>query len=132
MKKNGKKPTCKPALKSPFPTDWLYLSPEEVTVQDLKAFFQTIPELDVECWPQLGVLELTFPSKRYIDFEEAALDLGDEEGNQFLAAHQAKRLYFVSAEPVCTQEEVDVLTSVAKALGGLFAADTEDFKPVLQ
>lgn len=137
MKKNskkssGKKPPCKPVSKSPFPTDWLYLSPDTVTIQELKTFFQTVPALDVECWPQLGVLELTFPSKRYIDFEETALDLGDQEGNHFLETHQARRLYCVSVEPICTQEEIAVLTAAAQALGGLFAADNENFEPILK
>lgn len=132
-KKTVKKKKAPVALpKSPYPVEWLYISPEEMTVQQLRDYFRTIPELDVECWPELGVLELTFPSKRYIDFERSDLTLGDEAGNRFLADHQAKSLYMVSAEPVCTQDEVDFLRQSAKALGGLFAGDTESLQPVLE
>lgn len=128
--KKKKAPVALP--KSPYPEAWLYISPKEMTVQQLRDYFRTIPELDVECWPELGVLELTFPNKRYIDFERSEPALGEKAGDQFLADHRAKSLYMVSAEPICTQDEVDFLRQSAKALGGLFAADTEDFQPVLE
>lgn len=132
-KKSVKKKKAPVALsKSPYPVEWLYISPEEITVQQLRDYFRTIPELDVECWPELGVLELTFPNKRYIDFECSQLTLGDAANDAFLAAHHAKSLYMVSAEPICTQDEADFLRQSARALGGFFAADTEDFQPVLE
>lgn len=129
--KHTKKKFPVPMPKSPHPTDWLYLNQTPVTVQNLRDHFQTMPQLDVECWPELQVLELTFPNKHYIDFEAAPLDLGDEESNQLLAAHQAKTVFYVSAEPICTEESLSCLRSVLPALGGCFVADNDAFQPLL-
>lgn len=129
--KHTKKKAPAPVPKSPYPTDWLYLHQEPVTVQALRDYFKTVPQLDVECWPELQVLELTFPNKNYIDFEAGPLDLGDEESNQLLAAHQAKTVFYVSAEPICTEETLSCLRKAAQALGGCFVADNDSFQPVI-
>lgn len=130
----GKKPKKKvPPVKpqSPYPTDWLYLSPEAVPVRTLRDYFLTLPDVDVECWPDLGVLELTFPDKHYIDFEAAPLDLGDPESNQLVSSLQAQTVFYVSVEPICSASSLDVLRAAAAALGGRFVADNQDFQPVL-
>lgn len=131
-KKNTKKPMKKPAVKAPVstcPMEWLGLAPEGVDTAALRDYFKTVPELDVECWGELGVVEVTFPSKRYIDFEAAKPEDMDEALTALMAEKNATTLYFVSVEPVSTREEQDFLSETAKALNMRFVVDNESFTP---
>lgn len=131
-KKNTKKPVKKPAVKAPVstcPMEWLGLAPEGVDTAALRDYFKTVPELDVECWGELGVVEVTFPSKRYIDFEAVKPEDMDEDLTALMAEKNAQTLYFVSVEPVSTREEQDFLSETAKALNMRFVVDNETFSP---
>lgn len=127
--KNGKKPAVKVTPVSTCPMEWLGLAPEGVDTAALRDYFKTVPELDVECWGELGVVEVTFPSKRYIDFEAAKPEDMDEALTALMAEKNAQTLYFVSVEPVSTREEQDFLSETAKALNMRFVVDNETFTP---
>lgn len=130
-KKATKKPVQKAAPVSAYPMEWLGLAPESVDVDTLKSYFQTIPELDVECWRELGVVEITFPNKRYIDLEIAKPEDMDDVLTALMAERKAEKLFFVSVEPVCMEEEKEFLAAAAKALNMSFVGDNESFEPVV-
>ena len=92
----------------------------------------TVPDLDVEIWPDLNVLELTLPSKVFIDFEGTEADFEDEAGKSFLTSNKVKTCYLVSVEPTCGKEELALLKAIAEKTGGFFAADTADFQPIVK
>jgi hypothetical protein len=129
--KPSKKPVKTPAPQEPeFPMDWFFFHPEVYSVRDLKALFDPIPGLDIEIWPDLGVLEITFPSKTFVDFE-ATQELPDDPAlNQFLAQHPHQSAYYVSVEPVCHQADLDFLKETAAQSGGILLADNDELSPV--
>jgi hypothetical protein len=128
----GKKPQ-NPAPTPPaetFPMDWIFLHAQDCPVQTLKELAAARADLDIETWPELGILEVTFPSKTFVDFEQTA-ELPDEPAIQaFLAQHPYKTAYYVSVEPVCTKEELDFLRDITARSGGILVADNDQLSPV--
>lgn len=135
-KKKGtgtRKPSpLKTALASKYPTSWYLMSVRDCTVQDLKAAFAVPGGPDVEAWRELGIVELSFPDKTFVDFQLVPCDLEDEASNAFLVEHQIKTLYWVTVEPVCGDGQLDFLQSAANRLGAMFCGDTVNFLPMLR
>lgn len=136
MKKNNrraKRPaTPKPAPVSPYPTGWYLMHPGDCDVQAIKAAFTRPDGPDVEVWPELGVVELTWPDGGFWDFQALPCDLEDEASNAFLAEHAIRTLYWLTVEPLCGESELARLTEAARTLGCMICADTKDFRPILE
>lgn len=122
----------KPAPVSPYPTGWYLLHPGACGVQDIKAAFTRADGPDVEVWPELGVVELTWADGSYWDFQALPCDLEDEASNAFLAQEGTKTLYWLTVEPVCDEAGLARLREAAAALGGVLCGDTRDFTPILR
>ncbi len=129
---NRKPSPPKAAPASKYPTSWYLMSAGDCTVQDLKAAFAVPGGPDVEVWQELGIVELSFPDKTFVDFQLVPCDLEDEASNAFLAEHQIKTLYWVTVEPVCDDGQLDFLQSAANRLGAMFCGDTVNFLPMLR
>lgn len=113
-----------------YPMDWFFFHPEEYTVRQLKEVLSTEPGLDIEIWPELGILEATFPNKVFVDFERTEELPQEEELLAFLAAHPWKSAYYVSVEPVCHRKELEFLKDITAQTGGILVADTDGLTPV--
>lgn len=119
-----------PAKEKEYPMDWFFFHPEEYTVRQLKEVLSDEPGLDIEVWPELGILEATFPNKTFVDFEGTEELPQEEELQAFLVAHPWKTAYYVSVEPVCHRKELEFLKDLAAQTGGILVADTDGLTPV--
>ena len=111
-----------------YPGEWIYLHREEQTVRQLKEYFLRFPELDVEVWPELEVLELTFPSGVFVDFERARPEeLPEDDWFRALVEREKPQTrYFLSVEPYCGEAEMDFLRRLKEDTGAVLAADSEE------
>lgn len=123
-KKKGPEPVGKE-----HPVDWFYLHPEACTVDRLKEIFLRVPELDVEVWPELQILELTLPNGVFIDFEYTGEPPQEPGLLSLLEQEKIQTVYYVSVEPFCSDPELDLLLKAVQQAGGLLAADTDSLKP---
>lgn len=125
------KKTAKPAAprEREYPMDWFFFHPEEYSVRQLKEILSAVPGLDIEVWPELGILEATFPSKTFVDFELTRELPQEPELQAFLAAHPCKAAYYVSVEPACHSEDLAFLRETAARAGGILVADTDGLYP---
>lgn len=115
-----------------IPTEWYYMSPEEISVADLQDIL-TDESLDIHVWKEMGILEIGFSGEDAgsLDVETCELDLGDDYSNEFLKEHQVKSLFYMTFKPEDENNSVKVMESFVKNKGGLCCADTEDFTPTI-
>ncbi len=112
-----------------FPIDWFFFHPEDYSVRQLREALSAFPGLDIEIWPELGVLEAAFPGETFVDFEPVGELPPEPELQAFLTAHPCKSAYYVSVEPACREAELAFLREAAARTGGIFAADTDGLSP---
>lgn len=122
----------KPVPVSPYPTGWYLMHPGSCDVQSIKAAFTLPGGPDVEVWPELEVVELTWEDGSFWDFQALPCDLEDEASNAFLAEHGIQTLYWLTVEPVCDEAGLARLREAAPRLGCMICADTRDFTPILR
>lgn len=114
---------------SRIPAQWLYLSPQEITVQDVRRTLDPDNTLSLEVWTEAGVLEITLPDGKTIDLEAAQPDLPDPYGHDFVKQHHTRSLFYVTVHPASFPLAEPVMKQIADANGGFFCGDTEDFTP---
>lgn len=110
--------------------DWFYINSKQISVKDISAVFDS-SQVQIEIWEEAGVLELDFPDKTHMDFEETEPKFKDQAGNDFLEKHQAKSLFYVTFEGTSMDSIRKYMLQIIKTHGGIFCADTEDFNPLV-
>ena len=130
----GKSGRPKPAAPAGtrHPADWFFLHREDYPVERLKAALTALTDADLEVWPALQVMELTFPHHVYIDFECTDDPLQEPALQDLLKREAIRTVWYVSVEPYCSDAELAFLRRAAEATGGLIAADNEDLLPLLR
>lgn len=114
------------------PSEWLYLIPEEVELRSIYEIFREDSPWKAEFWEEAGVLEIELPEAGSVDLECMDADLGDEEGNAYLAGHQIKTVFAVTIKPDDYEKAQTVMVKMMEQMGGFFCGDTEDFQPEIK
>lgn len=130
-KKNSKKKVAgtAPVKKSNMIEEWFFMSTSELDVVKVKEVLETIPDVELEVWKEMCIVECNIPDKMNMDMEQIACDLQDEESNAFLKEKNVKTLFAVTIQASEMEIVKPVLQQIATALDGFFCADTEDFQP---
>lgn len=117
--------------KALVPGEWLYFSPNDITVSGIGAF---LPEeaYELEIWEEAGVLEVAMGDAGAIDFEKATINPKDEITREFADIHQCKEVFLVTFQAKNFTDAKQVMKRILNGNGGLFCGDTEDFLPMLQ
>ena len=126
------KPNPAAPTEARHPADWFFLHREDYPVERLKAVLAALTDADLEVWPALQVMELTFPHHVYIDFECTDDPLQEPALQDLLKREAIRTVWYVSVEPYCSDAELAFLQRAAEATGGLIAADNEDLLPLLR
>ena len=116
--------------KKTIPGDWLYMTPEDVNIRQLKDALEEA-SYEVEIWEDAGVLEILLKEKSSMDVETASIHPKDTITQQFANAHQVKNVFLVTFQPDDYEDAERVMKTVTEKLGGFFCGDTEDFTPVV-
>lgn len=114
------------------PSEWLYLNPEEVSLRQIYELFGEGSPWKAEYWEEAGVLEIEIPEAGSVDMEAMDTDLGDEEGNAYLASHQIQTVVVVTIVPEDFQKAKAVMEYIIRKTGGYFCGDTDDFQPEIK
>ena len=122
-KKTGFKNKKEAAKKPDVPSNWFYMSENEIGVADIKTQLDKI-ELET------GVLEIILGEAGSMDMEAIEDDFEDEYSRAFLEEHQVKRLFCVTIKPEVYDKAKEVMEVICGKLGGFFCGDTEDFTPI--
>jgi len=132
-KNGGSKPAkiVKKPVQPDLPKNWYYMSPEEITVSEIKDVLDPT-EYDIEIWKEAGVLEIGVGDKASVDVEECEVDLGDDYSNDFLAENKVKSLFYVTIGTEQALRCQEVMKKIVAGRGGMFCADTDDFTPVIR
>ena len=128
-KKSGFKNEKGDAKKPDVPSNWFYMSENEIGVVDIKTQLDKI-ELETEIWEEAGVLEIILGEAGSMDMEEIEDDFEDEYSRAFLEEHQVKSLFYVTIKPEVYDKAKEVMEAICGKLGGFFCGDTEDFTPI--
>ena len=128
-KKSGFKNEKGDAKISDVPSNWFYMSENEIGVADIKTQLDKI-ELKTEIWEEAGVLEIILGEAGSMDMEEIEDDFEDEYSRAFLEEHQVKSLFYVTIKPEVYDKAKEVMEVICGKLGGFFCGDTEDFTPI--
>lgn len=128
-KKSGFKNKKEAAKKPDVPSNWFYMSENEIGVADIKTQLDKI-ELETEIWEEAGVLEIILGEAGSMDMEAIEDDFEDEYSRAFLEEHQVKGLFYVTIKPEVYDKAKEVMEAICGKLGGFFCGDTEDFTPI--
>ena len=113
-----------------IPGDWLYLTPEEINVRQLKDALEE-DKYEVEIWEDAGVLEVGLKEKSSMDIEAAQIHPKDTITKDFAEKHHVKTVFLVTFHPDDMEEAQRVMKKIIAKKGGFFCGDTEDFSPVV-
>jgi len=111
------------------PAEWLYLNQEQVTLRQICELFGEDMLWKAEYWEEAGVLEIEIPGAGSVDLEAMDADLGDEEGNAYLAQRQIRTVAAVTIVPDDFWRAKEVMEYITEKVGGYFCGDTKDFQP---
>ena len=124
---SGQKPQAPVA---DVPSDWFYMSDQEMTAAALKeALADTAYK--VEYWEAAQVLEIALGEGGCLDVEVMEPRLGEKEADTFLDERQVKFLCYVTFQLEDYEAARSVMEHICGKLGGFFCGDTEDFTPVI-
>lgn len=129
--KNKSKGTS--AVKPPkpkVPSNWYYMSDQEVSVVDMKAVLEKL-DYEMEVWEEAGVMEILLEEKSSMDLEWIEDDFEDEYSRNFLEEHGVKTLFYVTIKPESYELAKAVMEQICEKAGGFFCGDTEEFTPVV-
>ena len=112
------------------PSDWFYMSDQEMTAAALKEALADT-SYQVEYWEAAQVLEIALGEGGCLDVEVVEPRLGENEADAFLDEHQVKFLCYVTFQPEDYEAASSVMERICGKLGGFFCGDTEDFTPVI-
>lgn len=112
------------------PSDWFYMSDQEITAAVLKEVLADT-SYQVEYWEAAQVLEIALGEGGCLDVEVVEPRLGEKEADAFLDEHQVKFLCYVTFQPEDYEAARLVMEHICGKLGGFFCGDTEDFTPVI-
>ena len=115
--------------KKTIPGDWLYMTPEDVNIRQLKDALEEA-SYEVEIWEDAGVLEIGMSEGASVDIETAQIHPKDEVTASFAAEHQVKTVFLVTFKPETYEEAKLVMRKIMEKTGGFFCGDTEDFTPM--
>ena len=128
-KKSGFKNKKEAAKKPDVPSNWFYMSENEVGVADIKAQLKDINQ-ETEIWEEAGVLEILLGEAGFMDMEAIEDDFEDEYIRAFLEEHLVKSLFYVTIKSEVGRRVYDIMDFICYRLGGFFCGDTEDFTPI--
>lgn len=128
-KKSGFKNEKEAVKKPDVPSNWFYMSENEIGVVDIKTQLDKI-ELETEIWEEAGVLEIILGEAGSMDMEAIEDDFEDEYSRAFLEEHQVKSLFYVTIKQEVYDKAKEVMEAICGKLGGFFCGDTEDFTPI--
>lgn len=112
------------------PSDWFYMSDQEMTAAVLKEALADT-SYQVEYWEDAQVLEIALREGGCLDVEVMEPRLGEKDADAFLDEHQVKFLCYVTFQPEDYGDARSVMEYICGRLGGFFCGDTEDFTPVI-
>lgn len=130
-----KKKKGKDTKKSNVPSNWFYMSQNQLTVAKIKAALDD-SDYGMEIWEEAGVLEIVLGESASMDVEAGEEDLAimfeDEYSQEFLKEHQVKTVLYVTIKPESYEEAQKAMVMICGKLGGFFCGDTEEFMPVIK
>ena len=115
-KKSGFKNKKEVAKKPDVPSNWFYMSENEIGVADIKTQLEDIHQ-ETEIWKEAGVLEILLGEAGSMDMEEIEDDFEDEFSRAFLEEHQVKSLFYVTIKPEVFDNLMKDLRVIAEAVG---------------
>lgn len=110
---------------------FLYLLPEEISVKQMAETLTFLESRQIEVWTEINLLELTF-SNATLTFEDLTSELTGEADLTLLASMQMKQVFACDYEAADSGEVQKTMRCLTERFGGVFASDTEDFKPFLR
>ena len=132
-KKSGFRKTPQKRRQEPkVPPEWLYLSPEPVTLRRIYEIFEKDMLWKAELWEAAEVLEITIPDAGSLDMERMDMELWDEAGKEYLEAQKIRTVFAVTIRPESYEEARAVMEKIMEHAGGYFCGDTEDFQPMVR
>ena len=109
--------------------DWIYMTPQEVDLRQIKEALDAKEKYDIEIWDEAGVLEVGMPDGNSFDIEEVKIHPKDEITAAFAAKHHVKQVFLATFCPENFEEAEKVMQAILAAYGGFFCGDTDDFQP---
>jgi hypothetical protein len=108
----------------------LYMTPEEVTAQELAALFQEMRTITVELWAEMNVMELELANENTIDFEPVDPIFKDPSDAAFVKNRSIKTIYAINLCEDDVKAATEYFELIVNRYSGFVCADTEDFSPV--
>lgn len=110
-----------------IPSEWLYMLPEDRTLQMMYEAARECKKWEAEYWEEARVVEIIVPEAGSIDIE--CMDVEEDELISYMKEKRVEKVYAVTVMPEYWEKERVVMQYLMAHLGGFFCGDTEDFKP---
>lgn len=108
--------------------EFYYMIPGKTDAKAISMTVTTVPEEQVEVWPQLNLMEVVMSADSLI-FQDAMECFEDPLDLEYIQAHQIGTIYQISYD---TEDEVlvkKVMKEIIEKNGGFICSDTDDFEP---
>lgn len=106
--------------------NWFYMSDGNISIENIKTVWEEY--YGVEIWKEQQILEITLDNAG-IDLESCPTDFWDEESLNYLDNNNVNTVYAITVTETGTEEINKAMKILINALGGWFAADTDNFEP---
>ena len=109
--------------------NWFYMSKEVISIEDIKAVWDA--DYTVEIWKDQGILEVSIENGG-IDLEGCPTDFWDDDSKAYLESNSVASIFNITITETGYEENKAAMQKLTNAKGGWFAADTDDFQPMLK
>jgi hypothetical protein len=108
----------------------LYMTPSKITARDIAALLNDMPNLAVELWEAMNVLEIELTNKNTVDFEPVDLPFPNPSDAAFAKNCNISTVFAV----LLSKEDLGTMKPCFEQLisqySGFLCADSDDFTPV--
>ncbi len=109
--------------------NWFYMSKEEIDIEAMKEVWDE--DYTVEIWKDQGILEVSIENGG-IDVESCPTDFWDDDSKEYLDRNSVASIFNITITETGYEENKAAMCKLTNAKGGWFAADTENFEPVIK
>ena len=123
QKQNSSKPV-------PRYLDLLYMTPQVVTAKELADFIKDTPNMTIELWEAMNVLELELSNRNTVDFEPVDIDFKDPSDAAFVKNRNVRTIFAVTLFEADLETVKALFEQIISSFSGFLCTDSFDFNPI--
>ncbi len=110
--------------------DLLYMTPLELQAKDISILLNDTPNIKLELWEEMNILELELNNQNTVDFEALAVSFKNPSDIAFVKNRNIKTIFVIQLCEEDLNTVAAIFETIIEKFSGFLCADSEDFQPV--